>query len=211
MENFKGIILRSTDYKEKDKLLSVATQFGINTILAKGVRSPTAKLKAFVGVLTFGDFTVQSGKMGKILTSVDCEENFFNCWTDTDKYAAALLCVEVYEKSFRIEEESNATFVLLLKALKEINYSQTLPCAIALWLILKIAVIMGIDFRQLENINKNIVCILEAMEKLDSNEIYSLEISQKEILDALKLFYFLFESDLGIKLFVISRLIKCIK
>lgn len=210
MENFKGIILRSTDYKEKDKLLNIATQFGIVTVLAKGVRSPQAKLKAFVGVLTFGDFTVQSGKMGKILTSVDCEENFFNCWTDTDKYVAALLCVEVYEKCFQNDEETNEPFVLLLKALKEINYSNTMPRAIALWFILKTSIIMGIDFRQLQNINKNIVCILEVMEKLHSDEVDSLNLSQNEASNALKFFYLLFERDYGIKLFLVSKLLNCI-
>lgn len=211
MQSFAGIILRSTDYKEKDKLLNIATSNGIITVLARGVRSANAKLKAFVSVLTFGEFCVQSGKMGNILTSVNCEESFYNCWTDTDKYAAAMLCVEAYEKCFSVDEDSDFAFVCLLKALKEINYSQTMPCAAALWFLTRVSAIMGIDYRQLEDFDKDTVLFLAAMERLDCAEIDGLETSQNQIFQCLRCLYYLFEKDYGIKLLLISKALCCNK
>ncbi len=211
MQSFLGIILRSTDYKEKDKLLNIATPSGIVTVTAKGVRSPNAKLKAFVSVLTFGEFCVQESKIGSVLTAVECKESFYNCWSDTDKYASAMLCIETYEKCFQIEEESSNAFVYLLKALKEINYSQTMPSAIAVWFLLKIAVAMGIDFRQLGSVDNDIVMLLQTMERIESSEIDSLDASQNQIFQSLRYFYYLFEKDYGIKLSLISKLLDCIK
>ncbi len=207
MNNFLGIILRSVDYKEKDKLLTIATQNGIVTVLARGVRSSKAKLKAFTGVLTFGEFCVEEGKMGKILTNVDCEENFYNCWTDSQKYTAALLCLEGYEKSFASEEDAAEPFVTLLKVLKEINYNNTLPAALALWFLLKISTLMGIDYRQIEQFDTKAVFFLEAMDKLNCSEIDSLELTIGKVADVLKYFYILFENDYGIKLNITKRLI----
>lgn len=210
MDNFLGIILRSVDYKEKDKLLTVATQEGIITVLARGVRSASSKLKAFTAVLTFGEFCVQEGKAGKILTMVECEESFYNCWTDPQKYTAALMCLEAYEKCFGSEEDSAKPFVLLLKALNEINYNATHPSAAALWFMLKVSSLMGIDYHQIEDFDKKTVYFLEAMDKLDCTETDSLELSLNMVADALKYFYILFENDYGIKLFIIKRLINTI-
>ena len=41
----KGIIIRATDYRESDRILDVFTPEGIVAVVAKGVRSPSAKLK----------------------------------------------------------------------------------------------------------------------------------------------------------------------
>lgn len=210
MNNFLGIVLRSIDYKEKDKLLTIATQEGIITVLAKSVRSQTSKLKAFTGVLTFGEFSVQEGKTGKILTQVECHESFYNCWTDQQKYTSALLCLEAYEKCFGSEEDADKPFVLLLKALKEINYNTTLPAASVLWFLLKVSSLMGIDYSQIEDFDKKAMYFLQAMDKLDCSEIDSLELSHGMVADALKYFYMLFDSDYGIKIFIIKRLINTI-
>lgn len=210
MNNFLGIVLRSIDYKEKDKLLTIATQEGIITVLAKSVRSQASKLKAFTGVLTFGEFSVQEGKTGKILTQVECQESFYNCWTDSQKYTSALLCLEAYEKCFGSEEDAAKPFVLLLKALKEINYNATFPAAIVIWFLLKVSSLMGVDYRQIEEFDKKAVYFLEAMDKLDCVEIDSLEVNYGMVADTLKYFYILFDNDYGIKIFIIKRLINTI-
>ena len=42
-ETIKGIIIRSTDYGEKDRILDLFTPRGIVTMTAKSVRAPGAK------------------------------------------------------------------------------------------------------------------------------------------------------------------------
>ncbi len=59
----KGIILKTMDYKEKDKLMWVFTEeFGKISVLCKGVRSQKSKFQSLVRPLLFGDFLVYKGK-----------------------------------------------------------------------------------------------------------------------------------------------------
>lgn len=59
----KGVILKTMDYKEKDKLMWVFTEeFGKISVLCKGVRSQKSKFQSLVRPLIFGDFLVYKGK-----------------------------------------------------------------------------------------------------------------------------------------------------
>ena len=59
----KGIILKTMDYKEKDKLMWVFTEeFGKISVLCKGVRSQKSKFQSLVRPLLFGEFLVYKGK-----------------------------------------------------------------------------------------------------------------------------------------------------
>lgn len=139
----KALIIRNSDYGEKDKILTLATPFGIITAIAKGVRSPKSKLRGFVGILNFGEFGLSEGRNGYILNAASVTENFQNCWTDTDRYAAAMLCLEIYEKSF--ENGERLPFTKLLRALGEINYNDFYPPAEALKYGVQSAAEIGLD------------------------------------------------------------------
>lgn len=62
-ENIKGIILKTMDYKEKDKLMWVFTEkYGKISVICKGVRSPKSKYQSLIRPLLFGDFLLYKGK-----------------------------------------------------------------------------------------------------------------------------------------------------
>lgn len=141
-----GIVIRSVDYGEKNKLVSIATADGILTAVAKGVRSANSKLKGFVGPLNFGEFGVTEGKAGFILSGASITESFLNCWSDPQRYAAAMLCLEIYEKCEKNGGDTNLAD--LLRALGDINYGEFYPPASALRYGVKIAVDMGVDITE---------------------------------------------------------------
>lgn len=138
-----GLIIRSSDYGDSDKLVTIATAEGRITARAKGVRRAGSKLKGFVGVLNFGEFGLTEGKAGYILSGASVDESFLNCWTDANRYAAAMLCLEIYEKCSR--EGDGVSFVSLLKALEEVNYGSFYPPAAALRFGVCAAAESGID------------------------------------------------------------------
>lgn len=148
-----GIVIRNADIGDSDKLVTVATPQGLVTARAKGVRKASSKLKSAVVVLSFGEFSLAEGKAGFILNGANITESFHNCWTDPDRYAAAMLCLEAYEKlndkaSGRYNEGKDAEtlgFVPLLKALRDINYGETYPPAVALKFALTAGVEGGLD------------------------------------------------------------------
>ncbi|NLB19751.1 MAG: DNA repair protein RecO [Clostridium sp.] len=62
-ENIKGVILKTMDYKEKDKLMWVFTeQYGKISVICKAVRSPKNKYQSLIRPLLFGDFQLYRGK-----------------------------------------------------------------------------------------------------------------------------------------------------
>lgn len=55
----KGIVLRETQYKDNDKLLSVLTaELGLITVKARGVKRKNSKLRGGCQLLTYSEFTL---------------------------------------------------------------------------------------------------------------------------------------------------------
>lgn len=59
----KGIVLKSMDYKEKDKILWIFTEeFGKISVLCKGARSPRFKYQSMMRPIIFAEFLLYKGK-----------------------------------------------------------------------------------------------------------------------------------------------------
>lgn len=64
----EGLVLRETEYKDTDKLLTVLSKDrGRLTLRARGVRSRNSKLKGGCQLLSFSEFTVFEGKTGQLV------------------------------------------------------------------------------------------------------------------------------------------------
>lgn len=62
-EKLRGIILKTMDYKEKDKLMWVFTEErGKISVLCKGVRAPKNKYQSLIQPMLFGEFLLFKGK-----------------------------------------------------------------------------------------------------------------------------------------------------
>jgi DNA repair protein RecO len=195
MQKVQGIILRSVDYGERDKILSLALSDGsVISASAKGVRSAKAKLKAYVGLLTFGEFILTDGRAGYIVSSADPIDSFYNCWNDAEKAQAAVFCCSVYQKAFRNGGEPT-DFLNLVKALKEINYGETLAKGVALSFLYRVSVSLGVEVvPESEYFNR----IFAQLDSADVEEVETLDLTEGEADDAIGLILSLFKSDLGI-------------
>lgn len=204
----KGIIIRVVDYKEKDRLLSIATfGKGIITVNARGVRSEKAKLKSYANIFTFGDFTLTDTKCGYVLSGVDCEENFYNCWTDATKYCASVLCLELFEKIAREQDNINGELINLLKALREINYNETNALFFSLSFMAKSAKGNGIDCKEIEQYNKEVYDLIEEFSKKDYDKIMP-DVRIDLALEGIKLLNLLFKNYLNINIKSINEILK---
>ena len=199
-----GLIIRSTDYGEKDKIITLATVDGTVTAKAKGVRSPKSKLKGFVGVLSFGEFTLTDGKAGFILSGADVQECFSNCWTDPERYASAMFCLEIYEKCASSGDDPG--LVSLLRALEKINYGDFYPLAAALKFGVDTAVKMGVDVEEGVFPDK-ISAIFSALSNNDDVESALSDMGIAEVKICLRHLAAGFLSELGIKLTVIGEML----
>jgi DNA repair protein RecO len=204
--DYKGICLRATNYKDKDKLLTVATfERGIITVSAKGVRSPKAKLCAGCMPLVFGEFGVTETKSGFVLTGINIEESFRNCWTDTARNLAAMLVLETTEKVCIRGEDISYELLLALKALQEINYSAAYPFTAAVWFLLEILKYVGVDY-SIEDIPQGARKVLDALSAVSAEDSGTLELHTADIDTALFYLDLIAKNRLSLNLFIIKEI-----
>lgn len=123
-EKYKGIIIESKDYKEKDKLVSIYTpEKGLVKAVFRGVRGEKAKMRASKDVFTFGDFFIENTKGNNIVFQVDIIEGFYAIREDLDKYYEACSIVDVLKK-VATEQPDPKLFIEVIKALKYLCFGQ---------------------------------------------------------------------------------------
>jgi len=124
----KGLILKSTDYKEADKLLTILTlEKGKIFVRARGVKKSTSKLKAFCQSFCFADMELIDGKSGFVLSGINCIDSFFEITKDLDKFAFGFAVLEILDKICAENETYPSLFVEALKCIKTINYTKLDP------------------------------------------------------------------------------------
>lgn len=204
--DYKGVCLRATNYKEKDKLLTVATfEKGIITVTAKGVRSSKAKLCAGCMPLVFGEFGVTESRGGYVLTGINIEESFRNCWTDTTRNLAAVLILETIEKTCIRGETIAFELLLALKALQEINYGSAYPFAAAVWFLLGMLKYTGVDY-SVEDLPTNVKKVLDALSDISAEDSGTLDMLPTDIDTTLYYINLILKNRLSLNLSVIKEI-----
>ncbi len=208
MKRTQGIIIRTTDYREKDRLLVLFTPCGTETVTARGVRSPESKLKAGAVVMTFGEFTFGGKGTKSVLTGVEVTDNFFSAWTDLKKVSAIMTCFELTEKCFGKEDETAEEFVFLLKIMKEIVYGQSEPMCQALRYAVFCAEREGVEYAEIEEYDKKAFDVLEAFSKADAEDVGTLPFTPESAAHAFVLLANTFTNYLDIKLTTLKATLK---
>lgn len=102
-----GLCIRSIDYKEDDKLMTVyAFGKGKITALAKGVKKPKAKLRYASSLLCFGTYYFTERNGFYTLIGCDLIDSFYAVWTNIEMYFPALASLEILEK-FAMDNDIN--------------------------------------------------------------------------------------------------------
>lgn len=119
---FTGIVLKSVDYKEKDKLLTIfSLELGKITATLKGVKQDKAKLKFAAMPFCFAEF-VATNKNG-FLTITECYqiESFYGVVSNYNKSLTGFLMLEI---SCIIMQNTpdERWFLTLISFLKELEY-----------------------------------------------------------------------------------------
>ena len=95
-QTVRGLIIRSVDYKEADKILTVLTDTrGCLTVKARGVRRKGSRLKAACQLFAFSQMTLYEQKGRATLHEAEVLESFAGLQTDIVKMALASYFAEV--------------------------------------------------------------------------------------------------------------------
>lgn len=125
-DKVQAIVLRTNDKKEKDKnILLFSLEKGKFWATLKGVKSPKAKMKLAQNPFCFGEFILEDGKSGKVVSGFEVFESFHEISEDIDKYFEGSAILEIVNSADFSDENENANvFVLTLKTLKTICFGK---------------------------------------------------------------------------------------
>lgn len=114
----QGIVLRETNYKEADKILTVLTSdFGKRTVKARACRRKNSKLTAGSQLLVYSDLTLHQRGEYLTLNEADPQMQFWTVRQDLERLALASYFAEVTEHCAQEGEACPELLSLLLNCL----------------------------------------------------------------------------------------------
>ena len=123
-----AIVLRSIDYNESDRLLTLFTaEKGKLTAGIKGVRKKGARLTFASQPFCFAEYILlQKGDKYTVKTAY-LYDGFYPLRTDIVRYYAASAAISICLSLLGEEEKADGTFVALVQALKTLSYDEVDP------------------------------------------------------------------------------------
>lgn len=125
-EKVQAIVIKTADRKEKDKnILLFSIEKGKTWATLKGVKGASAKMKIAQNLFCFGEFLLENGKFGQVVTGFSSIETFHEIGDDPDRYFEGIGLLEVVNGlEFSGVGERKAVFVLLLRCLKSLCFEE---------------------------------------------------------------------------------------
>ena len=114
-----ALVLKATDYKENDKLLTLFTPSkGKVTAGIRGVRKRGAKLSFAAQPFCFSEYVLAEKGGRYTVTAAYLYDGFYSLRTDIARYYAACSVLEICNALLVEEGESEAVFIAAVEALK---------------------------------------------------------------------------------------------
>jgi len=120
-----AINLKGLDYGENDKLCTLySAQNGKISVILKGVKKATAKLKFAAMPFCFGEYSLNKSNNRFIVTGCTSDFIFFDINADIDKYYTGCSVLECVDQ-IGVEDVKNPNlFLLTLNVLKSLSFEQ---------------------------------------------------------------------------------------
>lgn len=125
-DKVSAIVLGSRDHKEKDKLVELFTlEQGLKTVVLKGVKNANAKFKFAKEPFCFGEFVLSGQNQIQVVTSANLIESFFDLTKNYDRFLTGCKILEIIPVVLEKYQTNSEFFLLCLKTLRELAYSDT--------------------------------------------------------------------------------------
>ena len=140
----RGLVLRTTEHKETDRILTVLTaEDGLLTLKARGVRSNRSKLKGACQLLTYAEFTVNEARGFRFISEATAIEMFAGLRNDIVLLALSSYFAQLAEVLSQEDAASPALLSLILNALYALSKLQKPPRLVKAATELRLAAIAG--------------------------------------------------------------------
>lgn len=149
-EKVLGIVVKSVDYKDNDKLLTLLTTEGKKISLLKGCKKSSAKLKFAGELFCLGEFIIIS--KGQFNTIINCSliDLFYDLRKDLKKVYPAYVILEIVDRVPFFEDDCQKLFTLVVECLKNICYKNNCENSTLAYFMIEFLTILGYEIN-LEN------------------------------------------------------------
>ena len=125
--NTEGIVLKSTNYADKDKIYTILTRdYGKVRVLARGVRKITSRRAGNLDTLNYVSLKLTESSGFKNLDEAVVLESFRDIKNDLSISMSAYYLAEIVFRSVEEDDTSPEIFYLLLSTLKKLNQDTAL-------------------------------------------------------------------------------------
>jgi len=142
----KSIVLKRVNYGEADRILTLLTQVGQISAIARGVRREKSKLAGGIELFGVSDITLQAPKTGTLhtITSSRLEKFYSQIVNDLERLELGYMAIKLIAKSSADSNEP-VWFQLLRDTFAGLNDPQINRDLIEIWLLLNIAKYTGYE------------------------------------------------------------------
>lgn len=137
-----GIVLRSADYKDYDRMLTIFTRDkGRVSALAKGIRKQSSPLLPVSELFCCAEFSFYKTKSYCSINQAELKNSFFNIRGDILALTVASIMADICDKTV-VEESNPRLFALLASALFSLD-NRCEPCDVMIFFVFKALDILG--------------------------------------------------------------------
>ena len=141
--NIKGIVLRTVNYKEADKIASLFTlEEGLIAVKFTGVRRDKAKMKAVSQPFSLCEFTINKTKEHRTVISASAIDLFNTLTSDYSRMMCGYIVLDIIKSILPEDKPEPEIFLLSINALK--NIEQNNPYIATIDYIIKFLDINGL-------------------------------------------------------------------
>lgn len=121
MKKVEGIVLRTVDYGENNKILTLLSdQLGKIAVMARGAKKPVSPLNAVSQPFTYGSYLLMIGELKGMGTVAQAEiiDSYRSVREDLSKTAHAMYLMEMADRFTEERQPSQGLFLLMLTLLQ---------------------------------------------------------------------------------------------
>ncbi|MGI6663996.1 MAG: DNA repair protein RecO [Christensenellaceae bacterium] len=143
-KNSLCIVLRASNYKESDKMLTLFSQdWGRIDALARGCRKPASSLLSSCDVFCCATFSFNVSNDRYYITQAELKNNFFSIRKNMQAMMMGMLLLEITEKTVMPEQPNARMFALLASALHALSENAP-PKKVFIFFVFKLLDILGL-------------------------------------------------------------------
>jgi DNA repair protein RecO (recombination protein O) len=160
--NINGIVLKSINYKDSDKIYSILTrEMGKISVLGKGVRKISSRRGGNLDTLNLISARISESSKGfRQVEEAKTINSFREIKKSYDLVCNAYYMAELIYRNSEEEEESEKVFNLFVNCLRALPNSKVSPCLVVNHFELELLRIMGYGFQVNGAVRKEIADIL---------------------------------------------------